>query len=182
MNRNLITTVAIAAFVSAAVALLLVSRRSSESAGQQGSSVPTSVQAPHTVETPSAVDPAPTPSNPYPAKAIAQVGEKKIKPINYSGRFQRIRVQPKQEIPVEVTWPADDPHDRVWVQPVHGGRVDGGTGKLFSLKESKSIQFVFTTGDSPGLYQVLLRRGSTEEAVDLWVSTSQPQSDPYTLQ
>ncbi len=106
---------------------------------------------------------------------------KTLTPANFSGHFQRILVKPDEKVEVRLTWPANDPHDSVLVQPIHGGTVDGVISKRFSLRDSKAIRFVFQNSGSPGEYTVRLRRGTTEEALEFWVPTTFAKNEPYAI-
>lgn len=116
-----------------------------------------------------APEPNPTQTNPYPGRATIQVDAAAVSPANFSGHFENIAVQSYQSVPVTVTWPAGDPSDGVLVYAIHGGWIDGASQRFFPLTNTKTIQFQFKNSGSPGLYQVILRRGTTEETVQFTV-------------
>lgn len=121
---------------------------------------------------------APVPSAELHATArITVASEEKAVP-NHSGRFQKVEVKPYEEVPITVSWPTDDRSKGVAVYPIHGGTIDGGSRKDFSLTDSKQISFVFRNSGSPGLYQVILRRGSTEEVLQFYIPLPKTASAP----
>lgn len=120
--------------------------------------------------------PEPTPSR---AQAVLRHGTKTYQPRFYSGQSERIAVGLNENLPVQISWPNDTEHRDVFVQAVHGGRIDGASNaKRFPLHDSKTISFTFTPDAGTGSYAVVLRRGKDEEALNFWVPTGAPQDVP----
>jgi hypothetical protein len=127
---------------------------------------------------------APAQPEPAPAKgeAVIELGGRSIKPENNAGQFQRVAVGPKETVPIRLSWPDDTTHSDVFVQAVHGGKINGGSNnKRFALGPDKTVSFTFTPGGGPGSYQIALRRGTAEEALQFWVPTENPANDPPTI-
>lgn len=123
-------------------------------------------------------------AEPTPAKgeAYVELNGRSLKPENHAGQFQRVAVRLNQRVPVRLSWPDDTTSPDVFVQAVHGGKIDGaGNNKRFPLGSDKSIAFTFTPDSAEGSYQIVLRRGTTEEALQFWVPTANPKNDPPTL-
>jgi hypothetical protein len=128
---------------------------------------------------PPSIAPVIAETTPEPAQAKIVRGDATYTPKFYAGHSERLTVAPKQTVPVQLSWPNDTGHKDVFVQAVHGGSIDGGgNAKRFSLAKSKTISFTFAPAADPGLYEILLRRGTTEESLEFWVPTSNPQYDP----
>jgi hypothetical protein len=113
--------------------------------------------------------PAPLILDPYPGQATVQVASGTSSPTNFAGRFEKIATEPYQTVTVAVTWPQDDPNAGVLVYAIHGGWIDGAGQRYFSFETSKTIQFDFKNSGSPGTYQVILRRGTTEEVLQFYI-------------
>jgi len=130
--------------------------------------------------------PPPGPATPFerPAgRAVVTLGAREVEPQRFGTQFEQVGLQPGQEVTVTVSWPADDRSEDVLVHAIDGGRIDGGANaKRFSLLDSKSVGFTYRAGNGPGRYQVLLRRGTTEEALRFWIATPHGRFDPPTLQ
>jgi hypothetical protein len=124
------------------------------------------------------LQPDPTPP---PGKAEVVVGEKSISPPNYNGSYERVAVQSGARVPVQVSWPNDNISAGVYVDAIQGGKIDGQKSKSFDFRSGNTIHFDFTANQEAGLYQVVLRRGTTEEVLEFWVPTNRPQKDPHTL-
>ncbi len=119
---------------------------------------------------------------PVPGQASVKLGEKSLSPKNNAGHFERIAVKLNQSVPIQLSWPEDNTHEDVFVQAVHGGKIDNsGNSKRFSLTGDKTISFVFTPDSGTGSYEIVLRRGTIEEALQFWVPTGNPKADPPTL-
>jgi len=122
--------------------------------------------------------PDPTPA---PIQAVVNLGKKAYSPRFYSARSERLAIKAQDSVPIKVSWPEDTTNPGVFVHAIQGGQIDGSSAKSFAFNQDKSIRFTFTAGQEPGLYQVLLRRGTTEEVLEFWVPTNQPKEDPYAL-
>jgi hypothetical protein len=126
---------------------------------------------------PVAADPTP-----IPVQAVVTRKDKPYTPNFYAGQSERLAVQSNEQVPIELSWPGDTTHSDVFVQAVHGGKIDGtGNSRRFSLAESKTVSFTFTPDAGPGSYELVLRRGTVEEALRFWVSTGNPKADPPTI-
>jgi hypothetical protein len=131
--------------------------------------------------------PAPkiAPVRPDPAppagKAALTVGNKAISPANYSGRYERVAVRSGQAVTVQLSWPDDNISAGVYADAIQGGKIDGQKSKSFDFRNGKAIRFVFTPDHEAGRYEVLLRRGTTEEVLQFWVPTNHPEKDPHAL-
>jgi hypothetical protein len=110
-----------------------------------------------------------------PVQAIVRRGSKTLTPQFYSGQSERITVALNETIPIRLSWPDDTVHPDVFVQAVHGGTIDSsGNNKRFLLTDSKTIAFTFTPNMGPGIYEIVLRRGTVEEDLRFWVPTGDP--------
>jgi hypothetical protein len=114
--------------------------------------------------------------------AKLQVGGNSFAPQNFSGRFERVAVAPQQTVPVVVTWPEEPEGREVTVHSIDGGKINNGKNiATLKVDSEHSIKFAFTPNRDPGQYQVVLRRGTEEEALEFWIPTAKPQYDPPTL-
>jgi hypothetical protein len=123
---------------------------------------------------PSALPPTPsgtiTPFERPAGRALMTLGTREVEPQRFGTRFERLLAQPHQQIPVTMHWPRHDSSEDVLVHAIHGGRIDGGgNAKRFALGADKTVEFVVELGNAPGLYEVLLRRGTYEEVLEFWV-------------
>lgn len=127
---------------------------------------------------------APPQPEPTPAKgeAIVALNGRAIQPENNGGQFERVAIGMNETVPIRLSWPEDKIHSDVFVQAVHGGKIDGGSNhKRFTLGADKTVSFAFTPDGGPGSYQIALRRGTTEEVLQFWVPTENPSNDPPTI-
>lgn len=84
-----------------------------------------------------------------------------------------------ETVPIKLSWPSDTTNSGVFVQAVHGGKIDGGgNSKTFTFSGDKTVSFGFTPDAGPGAYEIVLRRGTTEEAISFWVPTGNPTDPP----
>ena len=121
---------------------------------------------------------APTP---VPVQATIIRDEQEYSPKFHGGHSERIAVKLGQTIPIRLSWPNDNEHEGVFVQAVHGGKIDGGSNdKSLPFGPDKTVSFTFTPDSGTGSYEIVLRRGTTEEALSFWVPTGNPGSDPPT--
>jgi hypothetical protein len=131
--------------------------------------------------------PAPQIAPPLPEATAAQVqavvtrDKKSYSPKFYSGRSERMAVGLNQTVPIQLSWPGDNEHAGVFIQAVHGGKIDGkSNNKTVTFGPDKSASFTFTPDAGEGTYEIVLRRGTTEEALSFWVPTGNP-TDPPTI-
>lgn len=119
---------------------------------------------------------------PVPVEAVVTRGDKTYQPKFYSGHSERLAVALNQTVPIRLSWPGDNLSSGVFVQAIQGGRIDsGGNSKQFALDDTKTIAFTFTPNTGPGMYQVILRRGTVEESLEFWVPTGHPGNEPPTI-
>lgn len=110
------------------------------------------------------------PGDRAPGRAVLEKDGQRVTPARYDTRFERIVVRPHQELIVTMSWPHDTLSEDVLVHAIHGGRIDGGANaKRFALGSDRTVQFTVELGNAPGLYEVLLRRGTKEEVLEFWV-------------
>jgi hypothetical protein len=110
---------------------------------------------------------------------VTRGGGKTYAPKFYSGRSERMAVKHGQAVPIRLSWPGDTAHQGVFVQAVDGGKIDGQSNhKSFALGPDKAVSFSFTPDSGPGRYEIVLRRGTTEEVLSFWVHTSNPTDPP----
>lgn len=124
---------------------------------------------------------APLLRDPKPADAQVTItrGERSYSPKFYSGHSERLAAKLNDTVPIQISWPEDTIHSDVFVQAVHGGKIDGQLNyKRFPLTDTKTISFTFTPDSGPGSYEIVLRRGTTEEALGFWVPTGGPNDPP----
>ena len=117
-----------------------------------------------------------------PVQAVVTRNEKAYQPKFYAGRSERLAVHPNEAVPIKLSWSDDNIHEDVFVQAVHGGKIDNaGNNKRFALTGNKTISFTFTADAGPGTYEIVLRRGTDEEALSFWVPTANRENDPPTV-
>lgn len=137
------------------------------------------VQYPSAAPRVAPLQPEPTPVK---GEAFVELDGRSIQPENNAGQFQRVAVGANETVPIRLSWPEDKTHSDVFVQAVHGGKIDGGGNhKRFTLGADKTVSFAFTPDGGPGSYQIALRRGTTEEVLQFWVPTENPSNDPPTI-
>lgn len=120
-------------------------------------------------------------ATPASAKAQIAVEDKFLSPPNHGGHFERIAVVANQPVNIALSWLDDQMGEGVFVHAIQGGTIDGEQAKSFDFRKERAIRFSFKPGTEPGLYQVLLRRGTTEEVLEFWVPTNRPEKDPHAL-
>ena len=125
-------------------------------------------------------EPPPLPE-PTPPSGVARVtlGDRTVAPRNRVAHFERLKVAPEQEIPIEVSWPEDRTSTEVLCHAIAGGTIDrGGNAQRLPITPGQPVKFTFKTGHESGLYEVVLRRGTQEEVLEFWVPTPHPENDP----
>jgi hypothetical protein len=127
-----------------------------------------------------APDPTPVPDNTL-TSAQVTVGQQTFTPRNLSAHFERIAVQPQQSVQITLTFPQDELTNEVRIAALDGGTINGERTKRFSLENSRTVEFTFTLGPTPGLYQLGLSRGSHDEVMEFWVSSDRPEYDAPAL-
>lgn len=194
MDRKGIVALA-AALIIAALAITFWPRHHAASSSSAATTAPTSatpapeVAAAMATPTPALIveyaSPAPSiapvPATPAPAPVQATVTRdgKAISPKFFAGRSERMAVALNHTVPITLSWPNDTTSGGVFVQAVHGGKIDGhGNSKTFSFSGDKTVSFSFTPDAGTGSYEIVLRRGTTEEALSFWVPTGDPKDPP----
>lgn len=111
--------------------------------------------------------------------AKVTLGDRTVAPRNRVAHFERLKVAPEQEIPIEVSWPEDKTSTEVFCQAIAGGTIDrGGNAQRLPITPGQPVKFTFKTGHESGLYEVVLRRGTQEEVLEFWVPSPRPENDP----
>jgi hypothetical protein len=107
---------------------------------------------------------------------VQRVGKQYELTPNQVGGFQRIYVQPSEQIPVQVAYPEGNPGETVTIEAEDSGRVVGTKGwvSLGRLDEQRALSFVFQVSDNLGTHRVLLRRGRDVKVLDFWVGNELP--------
>ncbi|MCZ2342759.1 MAG: hypothetical protein LC104_13365, partial [Bacteroidales bacterium] len=118
-----------------------------------------------------------------PSRAVVKIGGGQIAPPNFSGHYQRVRLERGGKAEIKVEFPRDETSHDVLVRAIHGGKINGGENyAVFDLgRGQKEIAFTFESGGEAGISEVILRRGTTEEVLQFWAPTDQPQYDPPAL-
>lgn len=194
MNRRL--SIVCGAVLAALLALLVIwwaapERKAGAAKNRAGPSAPTADEKTgstptnlvvHYASPPPQIAPLVPDSTPVPVQAVITRGNKPYSPKISPGGSERIRVALNETVPIHLSWPDDTTHDGVFVQAVHGGKIDGGSNsKSFTFNEAKAIDFTFTPDAGSGTYELVLRRGTAEEALRFWVPTENPKADPPSI-
>jgi len=116
-------------------------------------------------------------------KAVVRVGDRSIEPLNVGGHYQRLKLPRGTEASITVKVPADDPSPQLLVRAIQGGTINGAENyAVYDLSRGdQEVTFTFRGGTDPGLSEVILRRGSTEEVMQFWTPTADPEYDPPSL-
>jgi hypothetical protein len=119
-----------------------------------------------------------TTAGPVGEKTIARVindGKERVMTPNEIGHFPRIYLKPKQEVPVEVSFPDAQAAEPVVVQVEDGGSIDGDkVSKGDVLDDAKKVAFKFRANADEGIYHVVLRKGADSRVLDFWVGDELP--------
>ncbi|QMU30143.1 hypothetical protein [Adhaeribacter radiodurans] len=108
-----------------------------------------------------------------------QVDSKKYQlQANEFGLFDQVSgIQPKQKVPVQLNYPAGRVGEKVAIIMLDGGTLDNGKKvKVTQLDTQKKMTFELQVTSDPGLYRVLLKKGSDTKTVQLWVGPKLPMS------
>lgn len=118
-----------------------------------------------------------------PSRASIQIDGGEIAPQNFSGHYQRVVLERRGTAEIRVEFPGDEVSQQVLVRAIHGGKINGGENyAVFNLDgERKEIAFTFESGREAGISEIILRRGTTEEVIQFWAPTAQPEYDPPAL-
>jgi len=86
-----------------------------------------------------------------------------------AGDFERIHIEPKQKIAVQVSYPQGEPGAKIIVEVVDGGHLDNKTiVQVQSLDAARSVAFNFQASDPTGIYRVTLRYGADLKELNFW--------------
>jgi uncharacterized protein YfaP (DUF2135 family) len=89
---------------------------------------------------------------------------------NQFGQFQRVYIEAKAKVSIQVAYPDGSAGDPVAVEVEDGGELGNKTmGSVVKLDDQKTAQFQFLAGDQEGIYRVVLRNGADVKTVNLWV-------------
>ena len=118
-----------------------------------------------------------------PTKARVSLGQGSVDPINVGGHYQRLTLPSGAEAKITVEVPANDPSRQLLVRAIQGGTINNADNfAVFDLQSgARDISFTFRGGTDPGLSEIILRRGATEEVLQFWTPTASPQYDPPSL-
>jgi hypothetical protein len=91
------------------------------------------------------------------------------------GKFPRMYIQPKDVVPVEMSFPRGEAGQSVVLEAKDGGTFDGvNLAKIAKLDEQRRLAFAFHADSQPGIYRVTLRRGGEEQVLKFWVGDPPP--------
>jgi hypothetical protein len=90
---------------------------------------------------------------------------------NQIGCFQRVYVEPRAKIPVQLTYPDGNPGDTVVVESEDGGRIIESNKIVYvgNLGDDRNLAFQFETTTQQGTYRVVLRKGADVKQLEFWV-------------
>jgi hypothetical protein len=99
--------------------------------------------------------------------------------VNSNGRvFDLVGLQPSETVAITVQFSTQIAGHILEVEPRDGGCVSSGTSTLL-VADDGTISFQFQGGFSPGRYQVSIRDGAQEIALQFWVlDLANPQNNP----
>jgi len=89
---------------------------------------------------------------------------------NQLGDFQRVYIDPKAKVSVQVNYPEGQKGDPIALEVEDGGQLSNKTmGSVIKLDDQNTAQFQFLAGDQEGIYRIVLRNGADVKTVNLWV-------------
>jgi hypothetical protein len=97
-----------------------------------------------------------------------------------NGKFERLALQPEQEITVTVAWPTEHKIQQVAVQGVHGGTVNGEIGQVLKVGKNGTFTFRFKPSRSAGHDEVVCSAANVTFTLPIWVN-SNLTSSPATI-
>jgi hypothetical protein len=115
-----------------------------------------------------------------PAFAQTTIQGKDIDLASRNGKFERLALQPEQEITVTVAWPTEHKIQQVAVQGVHGGMVNGEIGQVLKVGKNGTFTFRFKTSRSVGHDEVVCSAANVTFSLPIWVN-SNLTSSPATI-
>lgn len=104
-----------------------------------------------------------------PPVASVLIGDKAWAPVSHGTVFERIALQPEQEIEVSLTWPIEHKISQVAVQAVHGGLVNGEVGQVLSVDKAGVFTFRFKPCRSAGHDEIVMSSGNVSFTMPIWV-------------
>lgn len=92
-------------------------------------------------------------------------------PLNQLGYFDMItNIRPHQQFMVQVAYPRAARSEKAWVIVLDGGLLDNGRKEqVVQLDAHRRLMFNFKAGASPGIYRVVVRKGSDSKVIQFWV-------------
>ena len=115
-----------------------------------------------------------------PAFAQTTIQGKDIDLASRNGKFERLALQPEQEITVTVAWPTEHKIQQVAVQGVHGGTVNGEIGQVLKVGKNGTFTFRFKPSRSAGHDEVVCSAANVTFTLPIWVN-SNLTSSPATI-
>lgn len=121
--------------------------------------------------------------NKEPATASIQRENKDLKPgeknkpgkqhqlkTNSLGYFNKVsNIEPLEKLGIEIFYPKGSSGEQVVVSVEDGGIIDGKRIKVLQLDHDKKATFTFQAGGDPGIYKLLISKGSDCKMLQLWV-------------
>ena len=91
---------------------------------------------------------------------------------NQLGNYPRLLISPREKIPVELSFPQNQPGDPIMVQVEDGGNLDSkAMGALVKVDNNNTVQFDFTATAQPGIYRVRVQNGSSVQVLNFWAGS-----------
>lgn len=115
-----------------------------------------------------------------PAFARTTMQGKDFELASRNGKFERLVLQPEQEITVTVAWPTEHKIQQVAVQGVHGGTVNGEMGQVLKVGKNGTFTFRFKPSRSAGHDEVVCSAANVTFTLPIWVN-SKLASTPATI-
>lgn len=115
-----------------------------------------------------------------PAFAQTTIQGKDFDLASRNGKFERLALQPEQEITVTVAWPTEHKIQQVAVQGVHGGMVNGEIGQVLKVGKNGTFTFRFKPSRSAGHDEVVCSAANVTFSLPIWVN-SNLTSSPATI-
>lgn len=105
-----------------------------------------------------------------PPQATIRVGAKTYHIVpNDEHSFERILIQPKDKIAVQIAYPQGDVGDKVAVEAVDGGHFDNKTiSQVPVIDADHNINFTFNATDQLGIFRVVVVYRNETRELDFW--------------
>jgi hypothetical protein len=90
---------------------------------------------------------------------------------NQIGNFNCIyNIAPFEKVPIEMIYTKGVIGENVIISVEDGGKLDNNKGvKVVQLDRRKMVAFIFQAAGDPGMYRLLVTKGSDTKVVQLWV-------------